>query len=190
MSGVQAQPDGSYIVICGAQVDGDGSPRCYGPNDTGLDFTANAGHPGDWWGVETDNGNPTGNPIVNPASGLWISDTSLHLEGKPVNAETVAGIVVPEWWARSVPGVVLGCKAEMTFLDSGIMAPCVSYDIGPNFGEASIGAHIIVRQIDPGILQNLNDLKALVRHGGISKYSFRYQIWPGVPAPGFNLQPL
>jgi hypothetical protein len=178
-----------FEITCGAQVDADGSGRAYGPNDTGLDFTANAGEPGDWWGVKTDTGKSSGKPLVNPGNGLWISDTSLHLNGQPINAEIVPGIVVPKWWAESVEGVVLGCRGEMTFLDTGITANVVVFDIGPNFGEASIAAHIVCRNLGSEILNDIDALRALVRHGGISKYSFRYQIYPGVPAPGFNLQP-
>ena len=184
----QQQPDGSWTIISGAQVDGDGSPRCYGPNNTGLDYTANAGHPGNWWGVETNN---QGQPIVT-AAGLYISDTSLHQNGQPLNAETVSFIVVPGYWAKSVAGIVLGCKAEVTDQQTGNKIQAVVGDIGPNFGEMSIAATIAIRKLDPSILDpsNIAALKKLVRSGGISTYRFLYQIWPGVAAPGFTLQSL
>ena len=34
--------------------DADGSPRAYCPGNKGLDFTANAGKEGHWYGVVTD----------------------------------------------------------------------------------------------------------------------------------------
>ena len=59
-------------------IDADGSPQAYGPNNSGLDWTANAGSPGNWWGVVTD---VSGNPIIqgpsDPFPGLYVSTTSL-----------------------------------------------------------------------------------------------------------------
>lgn len=184
------QSDGSWVITCGGQVDGDGSPRCYGPDNSGLDYTANAGHPGNWWGVKTNSGRPDGVPLVDPASGLWISDTSLHIDGEPINAEIFPGIVVPAHWAMSVKGEVLGCKATVTNIETGIVVPCVVFDIGPGFGEMSIAAAIASRRIDNSVLNDIVALRALVRGGGISRYIFRYQIWPGIAADGFSLQRL
>ena len=61
-----------------AAIDYDGDPHAYAPPGSGLvgdDNLANAGHPGNWWGVETDNGRPDGNPVVGP-DGYYISTTS------------------------------------------------------------------------------------------------------------------
>ncbi len=186
----EQQPDGSWTIHAGAQIDGDGSPRCYGPNNRGLDYTANAGHPGNWWGVKTDNGKTSGNPIVDPGTGLWIADTSLHQNGNPINAETVSFIVVPGHWAMSVPGIVLGCKCEVTDLQTGNKIDAVAADVGPNFGEMSIAAAIEIRELPTSILNDIDALKDLVRRGGISTYRYLYQIWPGVAAPGYTLQKL
>lgn len=60
-------------------IDADGSPRAYGPSNSGLDYTANAGSTGNWWGVVAD---ATGtNPIIqgpsDPYPGMYVSTTSL-----------------------------------------------------------------------------------------------------------------
>ena len=63
-------------------MDADGAPNAYAPqNAIALDNLANAGHPGNWWGVQTDN---HGQPIVQhrgppsqPMIGYPISTTSL-----------------------------------------------------------------------------------------------------------------
>jgi cold shock CspA family protein len=44
---------GAILYRAKFAVDADGCPRAYGPNDTGLDWTANAGYPGNWWGIVT-----------------------------------------------------------------------------------------------------------------------------------------
>ena len=46
------------------RIDADGAPNAYGPAGTEpLDALANAGHPGNWWGIVTDDaGNLTSAP--------------------------------------------------------------------------------------------------------------------------------
>jgi len=69
-------------------IDGDGAPNCYGPGDVNaIDFLENAGYPGNWWALVTDNGQPSGNPLrqkaTDPFPGLYISMTSLANESLP-----------------------------------------------------------------------------------------------------------
>lgn len=63
----------------GLAVDADGAPNAYGPNNTGLDYTANAGSPGNWYGIVTD---ASGEPILqgpaDPCPGFYVSPTSLQ----------------------------------------------------------------------------------------------------------------
>src|SRR4051812_22059936 len=40
----------------GMQIDADGCPRAYHPKNIGLDWLANAGEPGNWYGLVTDDG--------------------------------------------------------------------------------------------------------------------------------------
>jgi hypothetical protein len=85
-------------------VDADGSPRAYGPNNSGLDWTANAGFTGNWWGVVADASGQ--NPILQTASdpfpGMYVSTTSLVNSNygisnplRYVNSETVPFIAMP-----------------------------------------------------------------------------------------------
>jgi hypothetical protein len=41
-----------------------GAPNAYHPEDKGLDFLANAGKTGNWWGIVTEDGTPSGKPVV------------------------------------------------------------------------------------------------------------------------------
>ena len=62
---------GAILYRAKFAVDADGSPRAYGPNDSGLDWTANAGYPGNWWGVVTDiNGDPVIQGAGDPYPGM------------------------------------------------------------------------------------------------------------------------
>jgi hypothetical protein len=84
-------------------IDADGSPRAYGPNDTGLDINENAKNDGKWVGVVTDSG---GKPIIqkqgDPYPGLYVSQTSMYdtrfANTDPrcyVDAEKIPYIVLP-----------------------------------------------------------------------------------------------
>jgi hypothetical protein len=54
--------DAAWVVTAGFAIDCDGSPRCYGPDDTGLDYTANGGPADAPYGYEL---NPaTGKPFI------------------------------------------------------------------------------------------------------------------------------
>lgn len=87
-------------------IDADGAPNAYHPdNRHGLDFLGNAGHPGDWWALATDNGRVSGRPLVqrdgDPFPGYYISQTSLRDKTKP-DRDTTKYVD-----ARSVPYIAL-----------------------------------------------------------------------------------
>src|ERR1041385_3104569 len=72
-----------FFYESGLMIDADGAYRAYHPDDKpGLDNLGNAGRPGNWWALVTDNGEPSGNPIIqgasDPAPGFYISTTSLE----------------------------------------------------------------------------------------------------------------
>lgn len=119
-------------------------------------------------------GNPHGDPYFQP-------DTTLHHDGKSLNAEEVPFIVVPPEIIRAVPGIVLGCKATIAY--RGRECPCVVGDTGPHnkLGEASPAAAEAV-----GINGNPNT-------GGIDLPRVTFELWPGVPAEvngvTYELQP-
>ena len=95
-----------------------------------------------------------------------------------VNSEVVPYIVVPPLIIHKTQGVVRGCKARVTW--QGSTVDCVVADKGPGnlVGELSIAA---ARALG---IPNLSP-----RNGGIDDPELLYELWPGVAAPGFVLQP-
>jgi hypothetical protein len=190
--------DGSVFFTSGITVNGDGANgqngsghACYAPptwSGTALDDLENAGHPGNWWGIATDR---RGNPIVqgqfDPAPGAYVSTTALNIPGyadgtpgRYVDSEAVPGIVVPGSLARMVPGIVLGCRAQVERLDRNISVPAVVFDTGPatHLGEGSIA------------LAKALGINPSPKTGGDDSAIYFYRFWPGVAAPGFALQRL
>lgn len=199
------EDDKSVTYTAGAQLDGDGAngqfggAPCYAPAGFAgktLDVLANAGHPGNWFGVVTDTGKPTGTPIVqgpgDPRPGAHVSATSLHLpgkDGKPlphssplryVDADTVPYVVVPPLIVSGVAGVVMGCRAVVTNTLNGKTVEAVVADGGNanKLGEISLAC---ARAIGVPV----NDAAAHpANSGGIdaSRHVIRYQLFPGVAA--------
>jgi hypothetical protein len=175
------------------RVDGDGangqtSKACYGPNNSGLDWTANGGKPGDWWALVCGkNGKPLLQTKGMPAPGMYTSMTGLRLldkKGKPfdaadpagyVDSNAVPGVVVPRILAKKLPGIVLGCQVYVTNLSIPGSKPvaAVVYDTGPDneIGEGSID---LARQLKLGT----NPRKG----GGTDEFIIKVCIHPGVPA--------
>lgn len=82
-SGVDA-----FFYRSGLAVDADGAFRAYHPNDRlGLDSLNHAGRPGNWWALVTENGKPTGHPVLqrksDPAPGFYVSTTALYDPANP-----------------------------------------------------------------------------------------------------------
>ena len=96
-------PSGAIMYKAKMYIDADGSPRAYGPNNSGLDYTANAGYTGNWWGIATDgNGDPVIQGASDPFPGMYVSTTSLanstYSSSNPlryVNSETIPFFVLP-----------------------------------------------------------------------------------------------
>ena len=197
--------DGSYTCpLAGMQIDADGAngqtggipvyaPSGFKPEP--LDFLANAGGPGNWFGVVTDTGAKDGKPVKqgpnDPAPGAFVSATSYrwpqHARIDPlayVDAASVPYIVLPSHWRALAVGVVLGCKATVTDRKTGkvLMAAGV-LDFGPKtkFGEASVACAKFF-----GIPSSAKD-------GGTNEKRFIYTFFPGVPAEingvTYQLQP-
>ncbi len=95
-----------FFFTSGMTIDADGSPRAFNRvSSKGLDDLQNAGHPGNWWGIMTNNGETSGRPIMqrkgDPAPGFYISQTGLEDTSKRetdpnryVDAERVPYIVL------------------------------------------------------------------------------------------------
>src|SRR6266481_3853569 len=156
--------DSAFFYESGMEIDADGAYHAYNPDGkSGLDYLANAGHSGNWWALVTDNGQPSGSPLIqtddDPAPGFYISTTSLEDSNcdrkdprRYVNAEGINFIVLPGRLA-------LGAKLD----DYAVYA-----DVGPanKIGEASIALAAAL-----GIPSN-------PKNGGIG-HGIAYIVFPG-----------
>lgn len=145
--------DGSPIIQkgnvvsfrAGMTINADGSPHAYHPagSPPGLDYLANAGHPGNWWGIATY---PDGSPYIqntgDPAPGFYVSTTAFQNPAygvsdprRYVDSERVPFIVLPSNFPVKVE---LGAKCYVTY--NGKRTGAIYADIGPRFqlGEGSI----------------------------------------------------
>jgi hypothetical protein len=145
--------DRSIVFQAGMEIDADGAYHAYYPrpdSDEGLDNLDNAGHPGDWFGVVTDNGKTNGTPVVqksdDPAPGFFVSTTALEDSRfsrtdprRYVDAESIPYIVLPGGLGA---GVGLGDYAVVINRRTEKLSYAICGDIGPRkkIGEASIAA--------------------------------------------------
>lgn len=137
----------SIHFTAGLMIDADGSPHAYHPRGSppGLDYLANAGKPGNWWGVATDeNGNPYVQVAADPAPGFYVSTTALERTEyqkfdprRYVDSEIEPFFVLPSKFPAKIK---LGTKGTITNTENGKTIPAIYADIGPaaKIGEGSI----------------------------------------------------
>jgi hypothetical protein len=137
-------------------VDADGAPRAYHPptptrrsgSPPGLDNLANAGSPGNWFGIVTDrHGDPVLQGQNDPAPGFYVSQTALVYRERPrqtdprryVDATRIPYIVLPPQVPQSI-GARLGDFAFVWNRRNGKRAHAIFADVGPAnaIGEGSI----------------------------------------------------
>jgi hypothetical protein len=113
------------------------------------------------------------------ASMTWYRHRNLSMRDPAafVDAETVAYVVVPPLIVHATAGVVRGCLARVTYKGKSIDCMVADKSGASSIGELSIEA---ARQL--GIPCN-------PRTGGVDGPVVGYQLWPGVAAPGYELQP-
>lgn len=168
-------PSGTIMFRAKMAIDADGSPRAYGPNNSGLDYTANAGSPGNWWGVVTNN---NGNPVIqgsgSPYPGMYISTTSLVNNSYSstntlhyVNSEAIPFFVLPSA-VKTLGNIKLGDIGYVYNTLTGLGCYAIFADGGPagKLGEASI---YLAGQI--GVNSN-------ARTGGTSQGIIDYIVFP------------
>jgi hypothetical protein len=188
---------GRVYFMADADIDADGAngqhgaPAAYREDDQGLESLANGGmrrvngkvvclH--DWARniviLDTDN-----EPKVFPG-GVIASTTWYRHPGMPaddpaayVDSATEPYIVVPPLVVQHTRGIVRGCLARVSY--QGKSVDCVVADRGPRnlAGELSIAAAMML------------GIPASPRHGGLDKVQVLYELWPGIAAPGYVLQP-
>jgi hypothetical protein len=145
-----------FFFTSGLHVDADGSPNAYHPptpshrsgSPPGLDLLANAGSPGNWFGIVTDrHGAPVVQGASDPAPGFYVSQTALVYRERPrrtnprryVDATAIPYIVLPPRVRRSTCAR-LGDFAFVWNRRNGRTAHAIFADIGPadEIGEGSI----------------------------------------------------
>jgi Fungal chitosanase of glycosyl hydrolase group 75 len=143
--------DSAFFYESGMMIDADGGYHAYHPdNKSGLDYLGNAGKPGNWWALVTDNGKPNGNPLIqtasDPAPGFYISTTTLEDSSmdsedprRYVDAESVNFFVLP---GKLGLGAKLGDFGVIIRPEESDYDYAVYADVGPanKIGEASISA--------------------------------------------------
>ncbi len=165
----------SFVYKAGMAIDCDGSPRAYGPNNSGIDFTANGGTPGsNWWGGPTDSsGNPIVQKIYEPQPGMYVSGTS-HINPAfaessqycYMDAEAIPFIVLP---GQHSNGAKLGDVCLVLNTATGDNCYGIYGDVGPSskIGEASMRmASALKINSDP-------------KKGGIESKVIAYLVFPG-----------
>jgi hypothetical protein len=162
----------AFFFVSGMTVDADGAPNAYHPDDTGLDALANAGVPGQWNGIVTDQ---DGSPLIqtdrDPFPGYYISCTSLSDHSRRfsdpngyVNASNIPYVALPPEVADA-GSAQLGDFAVVMNLRNGKSSFAIYADIG-TLGEGSIA-----------LAENLG-IRSDAREGGQSN-AVLYLVFPG-----------
>ncbi len=165
--------DEAFVFRAGLAIDADGSPHAYHPDSkSGLDYLANAGREGKWWGLACDKaGIPYIQKSTDIAPGFYVSTTSLFDPSKPdpadpkryVDSETVPYVTTDrDMRAR-------GCRLGDVGLvfHGALQCAAVVADVGPAPGEGSIA------------LAKALGVPANPRHGGVSHPNVSYILFRG-----------
>jgi hypothetical protein len=170
--------DGRVYWTSGAAVDADGSngqngnPFAYRADDHGLDLLANAGWPdGGWRSVLLDHGD---NTPTSDGHGNWYSATTYAWKGRPittryVDATAVPYVVVNPIVRRKAVGIVIGCRARISYNNNSIDAVVADVSGSSDIGEISMRA------------AELLGIPASPRNGGVPA-GVTFEMWPGSAA--------
>jgi hypothetical protein len=172
-----------YYTTSRIEIDADGAPNAYGPSNTRLDNTANAGYPnGNWRSILVPDPNDANSPFVQPDGdfqGFYVSQTTLKDQtlnntdiNKYVNASAIPYIVFPgNFYAMNGTGAMGDC-ALVRNLSNGMTSPAIVADVGP--GDAALG------EISIQLAVNLGGTNPNPRNGaGAPAGPFQYVIFPG-----------
>lgn len=132
----------------GLEVDADGAPNAYHPDGrSGLDYLANAGHPGNWYGLVVGT---EGEPVVqresDPCPGFYVSTTALQDRSRAstdprryVDSGKVPYLSVPKDAVQG-RGLKLGDVGFAWCRRTGRFSAAVVADVGPRgkWGEGSV----------------------------------------------------
>lgn len=190
----------AYLWRARMTICADGAPKCYHPQGAppGLDYTANGGHSGNWWGIATHDGRPDGNPLIqtagDPAPGFYVSMTALGdpmisygKQERYVDSNTIPYIVLPggkqvSQFSGPVP-LKLGDLAAVYHVGNKSLAFAICAEVGPKeqLGEGSIE---LARRLG---------IPEAPKNGGIQSKDIVYLAFPGSgnqrPQPDSAIQP-
>ncbi len=167
---------GAVCWQSGLSVDADGAPNAYAPEPlVGLDYLANAGGPGNWYGVAC---NTSGMPYIqkdtDPYPGYYVSTTAMVDHSFPVfdpkryvDSTKIPYISIPpELFGRGCHKGDLAWVVYSTKQSAAIVA-----DVGPHgkLGEGSMA------------LAEALGLPSSPRNGGCS-FGVQYWVFPGTRA--------
>jgi hypothetical protein len=160
----------------GMDIDGDGGPATYNPDNTGLDWNQNAKDGDKWVGVAVnDQGEPYIQGNNDPAPGYYVSTTSLQDSAKAiqdparyVDSQVMPFIVLPGGTVFRNQGCKLGDLALVYNTATGDNSFAIYADVGPanQIGEGSMA-----------LAANLR-IPASPKNGGIS-HGVAFFVWPG-----------
>lgn len=168
-------PSGAILYRAKMAIDADGSPRAYGPNNSGLDWTANAGYPGNWWGIVTDvNGDPVIQGSGDPYPGMYVSTTSLVQSGyattnplRYVDSENIPYVALPSA-LQSLGNISKGDLAYVRNTTNGDSSFAYFADSGPA-GKLGEGSMFLASRVG---------LNSSPKTGGTSQPIIDYVIFP------------
>lgn len=126
-------------------------------------------------GAQVDNDGSGSDPEHDPDH---QSDTKLHNNGKPLNAETEQYVVAPPQLIRGTKGILMGSMVHCYNQTTKTHATGVVGDEGPSdkIGEVSVAMARALGVPDSPI------------SGGVDAHVIQYVIDVGTPAPGYSLQ--
>lgn len=119
--------------------------------------------------------------ICNDGSGPSHGDPSYQSQtayNPYLNADKDDYVVTPPQVRLGIGPVVLGCLARVTNMERAIWHQGVVGDVGPDdkTGECS---YCLAKKLNPKITHNTGDGRRI----------YLYEFWPGIPSPGYKLQP-
>lgn len=166
----------SYVFKAGFAVNADGASNCYGPSNSGIDYTANGGSDsgGEWWGGPVDDeGLPIMQKIYDPSPGMYVCGTALVVPGysddsqyRYIDSHSIPFFVLP---GNHANGAKLGDVGLVFNYKTGDNCYAIYADVGPSakIGEGSIRLAKALR------------LNADPKSGGTEQKSIVYLVFPG-----------
>jgi Fungal chitosanase of glycosyl hydrolase group 75 len=142
----QIDGEKNFCFLAPAAINCDGDPMAYHPLNIGKDYLANAGEPGNWYGIACDkDGKPYVQQTNDPAPGYYVSTTALVIpkfpESSPsryIDSSKIPFIVLP--MEQNFFGAKLGDLAVVIDPRSGKHCGAIFADVGTvgEIGEISI----------------------------------------------------